>query len=179
MNKTIGIDAIAFAVPEGYLDLRDLAEARGVPAGKYIDGLGVEQMAVARSEEDPVALAANAGPQARLRRWRWILAPGPPLVRPSGRGQAPPYTGVLELGPPTTSSFPLIDGAPRSKWCGEGAPPRSGTTTQRRGAVRARSVRDGSAAPRHAAASHRARGEAASSRARWSNCWLVEIWTRR
>ncbi len=53
------------------------------------------------------------GPQARLRRWRWILAQGPPLVRPSGRGQAPPYTGVLELGPPTTSSFPLIDGAPR------------------------------------------------------------------
>ena len=32
---TIGIDAIALAVPEGYLDLADLADARGVPAGKY------------------------------------------------------------------------------------------------------------------------------------------------
>jgi hydroxymethylglutaryl-CoA synthase len=60
MNHPIGIDAISLAVPEGYLDLRDLAEARGVPAGKYIDGLGVERMAVAQAHEDPVALAANA-----------------------------------------------------------------------------------------------------------------------
>src|SRR5689334_18878809 len=36
---TIGIDAIALAVPEGYLDLADLAAARGVPAGKYVEGL--------------------------------------------------------------------------------------------------------------------------------------------
>ena len=35
---TIGIDAIALAVPEGYLDLADLAAARGVPAGKYVEG---------------------------------------------------------------------------------------------------------------------------------------------
>jgi hydroxymethylglutaryl-CoA synthase len=57
---TIGIDAIALAVPEGYLDLADLAAARGVPAGKYIDGLGVSRMSVARAHEDPVALAATA-----------------------------------------------------------------------------------------------------------------------
>ena len=57
---TIGIDAIALAVPEGYLDLADLADARGVPAGKYVDGLGVQRMAVARQHEDPVALAATA-----------------------------------------------------------------------------------------------------------------------
>jgi hydroxymethylglutaryl-CoA synthase len=57
---TIGIDAVALAVPEGYLDLADLAEVRGVPAGKFIDGLGVTRMAVARSHEDPVALAATA-----------------------------------------------------------------------------------------------------------------------
>src|SRR5690242_14906191 len=56
----IGIDAMALAVPEGYLDLADLAAARGVPAGKFIDGLGVERMSVARAHEDPVALAANA-----------------------------------------------------------------------------------------------------------------------
>ena len=59
-QQPIGIDAIAFAVPEGYLDLADLAAARNVPAAKYVEGLGVEQMAVARQEEDPVALAANA-----------------------------------------------------------------------------------------------------------------------
>jgi hydroxymethylglutaryl-CoA synthase len=57
---TIGIDAIALAVPEGYLDLTDLAAARGVPAGKYVDGLGVSRMSVARHHEDPVALAATA-----------------------------------------------------------------------------------------------------------------------
>src|SRR5206468_6021954 len=57
---TIGIDALALAVPEGYLDLADLAAARGVPAPKYIDGLGVTRMAVARQHEDPVALAATA-----------------------------------------------------------------------------------------------------------------------
>jgi hydroxymethylglutaryl-CoA synthase len=59
MNK-IGIDAIAISVPEGYVDLADLAAARGVAPGKYIDGLGVSRMAVARAHEDPVALAANA-----------------------------------------------------------------------------------------------------------------------
>lgn len=58
--RTIGIDAIAIAVPEGYVELADLAEARGVPAGKYVEGLGVTRMAVARAHEDPVALAANA-----------------------------------------------------------------------------------------------------------------------
>jgi hydroxymethylglutaryl-CoA synthase len=61
---TIGIDAIALAVPEGYLDLADLADARGVPAGKYVDGLGVTRMAVARAHEDPVALAATAARRA-------------------------------------------------------------------------------------------------------------------
>ncbi|MDB4970851.1 MAG: Hydroxymethylglutaryl-CoA synthase [Myxococcales bacterium] len=57
---TIGIDAIALAVPEGYLDLADLAAARGVPAGKFVEGLGVQRMSVARQHEDPVALAATA-----------------------------------------------------------------------------------------------------------------------
>jgi hydroxymethylglutaryl-CoA synthase len=57
---TIGIDALALAVPEGYLELADLAAARGVPAGKYVDGLGVSRMSVARAHEDPVALAATA-----------------------------------------------------------------------------------------------------------------------
>ena len=57
---TIGIDALALAVPAGYLELADLAEARGVPPGKFIDGLGVRRMAIAAAHEDPVALAANA-----------------------------------------------------------------------------------------------------------------------
>lgn len=57
---TIGIDAVAVAVPETYLDLADLAAARGVPASKFLEGLGVQRMAIVGPHEDPVALAANA-----------------------------------------------------------------------------------------------------------------------
>ncbi|HXN82133.1 MAG TPA: hydroxymethylglutaryl-CoA synthase [Myxococcales bacterium] len=60
MTASIGIDAIALAVPQGYIELSELAEARGVPPGKYVEGLGVRRMAVAQPWEDPVALAANA-----------------------------------------------------------------------------------------------------------------------
>lgn len=57
---TVGIDAIALAVPHGYVDLSELAAARGVDPAKYTAGLDVHQMAVAAAHEDPVALAANA-----------------------------------------------------------------------------------------------------------------------
>ena len=62
MNQkpSFGIDAIALAVPEGFVELRELAEARGVPPAKYVDGLGVVRMSVAAAHEDPVALAADA-----------------------------------------------------------------------------------------------------------------------
>jgi hydroxymethylglutaryl-CoA synthase len=56
----IGIDAMAISAPQGFLELSDLAEARGVPPGKFIDGLGCRRMGVAAAWEDPVALAANA-----------------------------------------------------------------------------------------------------------------------
>lgn len=56
----IGIDAVALAVPTGYLELTDLAKARGVPSTKYHEGLLVTRMAVAQPYEDPVVLAANA-----------------------------------------------------------------------------------------------------------------------
>jgi hydroxymethylglutaryl-CoA synthase len=58
--RSIGIDAMAIAVPEGFVELRDLAEARNVPPAKYIEGLGVVRMAVADAHEDPVALGADA-----------------------------------------------------------------------------------------------------------------------
>jgi hydroxymethylglutaryl-CoA synthase len=60
MAPSIGIDALAIAVPQGYLELEDLARARDVPPGKYVDGLGVRRMAVAQPWEDAVALGANA-----------------------------------------------------------------------------------------------------------------------
>jgi hydroxymethylglutaryl-CoA synthase len=57
---TIGIDALALAVPEAYLDLGDLAVARGAPPAKFIQGIGCVRMAVAAPHEDAVSLAANA-----------------------------------------------------------------------------------------------------------------------
>ena len=74
---TIGIDAIALAVPEGYVDLADLAAARGVPAGKYVEGLGVTRMAVA-------APARGSGRAGRQRR-RAACSP-PPRSIPSTIG---------------------------------------------------------------------------------------------
>ncbi len=56
----VGIDAIAFAVPRRYLDLTDLAAARGVAPAKYTSGLGTLQMAIAGPDEDPVTLATDA-----------------------------------------------------------------------------------------------------------------------
>jgi hydroxymethylglutaryl-CoA synthase len=60
MKLTAGIDALSLSVPRSHVDLRDLAEARGVPASKYLDGLGTRRMAVAAPDEDPVTLAADA-----------------------------------------------------------------------------------------------------------------------
>jgi hydroxymethylglutaryl-CoA synthase len=56
----VGIDAIAFYTPHYYLDLRVLAEARGVDVNKYHTGLGQEKMAVIPPDEDVVTMAADA-----------------------------------------------------------------------------------------------------------------------
>ena len=60
MTKTVGIEALAVAVPERFLSLEDLAVARGVEPAKYTAGLGGREMAVADPGEDSVALAATA-----------------------------------------------------------------------------------------------------------------------
>lgn len=56
----VGIDALSLATPRGYLELRDLAAARGIAPEKYTAGLGAVRMAIARPHEDPVALATDA-----------------------------------------------------------------------------------------------------------------------
>ena len=60
----VGIDAIGIAVPPTYLELADLARARGVAPEKYIDGLGTTRMAVALADEDTVTLSARAAQHA-------------------------------------------------------------------------------------------------------------------
>jgi hydroxymethylglutaryl-CoA synthase len=52
------------AVPRRYIDLEDLARARGVDPAKYTRGLGALQMAVAEPGEDTVSLAAAAARRA-------------------------------------------------------------------------------------------------------------------
>jgi hydroxymethylglutaryl-CoA synthase len=60
----IGIDALGVAVPRRYVDMVELARARGIEPGKYVEGLGAREMAVAEPGEDTVALAALAGSRA-------------------------------------------------------------------------------------------------------------------
>lgn len=64
MKSRVGIDAIGVAVPRRYLDLEDLARARGVDPAKYTHGLGAREMAVAEPGEDTVSLAAAAARRA-------------------------------------------------------------------------------------------------------------------
>jgi len=60
MRPAIGIDAVAICVPSAYVELGELATARGIPAEKYLHGLGVKRMAIAGPDEDPVSLAVGA-----------------------------------------------------------------------------------------------------------------------
>ena len=60
----VGIEAIAFHSPQHYIDLADLANARGVDPNKFTKGLGQLEMAVATPMEDTVTLAVNAARKA-------------------------------------------------------------------------------------------------------------------
>ena len=55
-----GIDAIAFYVPQLYVTMDNLAEARGIEAEKLKRGLGLQKMAVPNIGEDAATFAANA-----------------------------------------------------------------------------------------------------------------------
>lgn len=57
----VGLEAIALDIPENFIDLTDLAQARGVDPSKYTVGLGQKEMAVPTPCEDSVVLAASAG----------------------------------------------------------------------------------------------------------------------
>ena len=60
----VGIEALGLAVPDTYLEMTDLARARDVDPAKFLDGLGVQQMAVPAAHEDTVTLAARAARMA-------------------------------------------------------------------------------------------------------------------
>ena len=60
----VGIEAMGLSVPEQYLDMAELAGARGVAPSKYLEGIGLQQMAVPGSDEDTVTLAVRAARMA-------------------------------------------------------------------------------------------------------------------
>ena len=59
MSK-VGIDAMAFYVPNLYVSMEDLASARGIEAEKLKRGLGLQKMALPDVGEDAATFAANA-----------------------------------------------------------------------------------------------------------------------
>ncbi|NMO21274.1 hydroxymethylglutaryl-CoA synthase [Pyxidicoccus fallax] len=59
-----GLEGIGIAVPTTYVELSELAVARGVAPGKYVEGLGVTRMCVPLEDEDTVTLAARAARMA-------------------------------------------------------------------------------------------------------------------
>lgn len=63
-SKRVGLEAIGLAVPSQYLDMAELAAARGVEPGKYLQGIGLQQMAVPSPDEDTVTLAVRAARMA-------------------------------------------------------------------------------------------------------------------
>lgn len=60
MEVKVGIDRINVYVPPYYVDMAELAQVRNVEPAKYTKGIGQDQMAINRGEQDIIVLAANA-----------------------------------------------------------------------------------------------------------------------
>ena len=56
----IGIEAASFFVPSLYLEIKDLAEKRGIELAKLEKGLGLKRMAFPDVHEDAATFAAEA-----------------------------------------------------------------------------------------------------------------------
>ncbi len=56
----IGIEAASFFVPSLYLEIKDLAEKRGIEPAKLEKGLGLKRMAFPDVHEDAATFAAEA-----------------------------------------------------------------------------------------------------------------------
>lgn len=56
----VGIDKLGFYTPETYIDMTELANARGEDPAKYLVGIGQRKQAIAPVTQDVVTMAANA-----------------------------------------------------------------------------------------------------------------------
>lgn len=63
MTVAVGIDRLGFYTPSLYLEMTDLAEARGDDPAKYHIGIGQDKQAVIPPTQDVVTMAANAAEQ--------------------------------------------------------------------------------------------------------------------
>ncbi|MCY9806740.1 hydroxymethylglutaryl-CoA synthase [Lentilactobacillus senioris] len=59
----VGIDKLGFYTPETYVDMTELANARGEEPAKYLVGIGQQKQAIAPVTQDVVTMAANAATQ--------------------------------------------------------------------------------------------------------------------
>lgn len=62
-KMNVGIDQISFHVPNFYVDMVDLANARNVDPNKFLIGIGQEKMAVNPKSQDIITFATNAAKQ--------------------------------------------------------------------------------------------------------------------
>ncbi|BDR60199.1 hydroxymethylglutaryl-CoA synthase [Lactobacillus xylocopicola] len=56
----VGIDRIGFYTPNKYVDMTELAQARGDDPNKYLIGIGQSQMSLADQTQDAVSMGINA-----------------------------------------------------------------------------------------------------------------------
>lgn len=63
MTVNVGIDKIGFYTPSLYLDMAELATARGEDPNKYLIGIGQSKQAIIPPTQDIVTMAANAASQ--------------------------------------------------------------------------------------------------------------------
>ncbi len=71
---TVGIEKMRFATSNLYLDMTDLAHARGEDPNKYLLGIGQTEQAVVPPSQDAVTLAANAAEQLLTKQERAEIA---------------------------------------------------------------------------------------------------------
>ncbi|TNE27442.1 MAG: hydroxymethylglutaryl-CoA synthase family protein [Bacteroidetes bacterium] len=60
IQKSVGIDALQFAIPSLYLPIPELAVKRNIEPAKLVKGLGLMEMAVCDYNQDATTLAADA-----------------------------------------------------------------------------------------------------------------------
>lgn len=64
--QKVGIDTASFYTSHYYLDLKTLAQARGIDVDKFYIGMGQRKMAVTPPDEDIISMAANAAHYATV-----------------------------------------------------------------------------------------------------------------